>query len=337
MRRGDSGRLEELLDPAAPAAFRDAQASLLFAFSQRPAATFVERTVLATRTRLGLLEAEVLERDDQGRARQRRAWFSGPLDALRQTEPALAELGTERVETAGPFRFVYRELDAPQLVVAKTLGEKWLGTYASRLGGAYAARRTIEVRFAPTQETWPEGLPAVASAAVARGVFYVLSSSAMLASDGDAGRLADVVVGHELAHVLLDGRGARGGGFLLNEGLPLWLTDDRREPELARLVGRGEIWDLPHLLAGPADESEFFAAYAQASSFVRYVAERFGERAPIALWGAASVPSFDRAARDALGVGGAELHADWRRVVLATTPAPAPGPPPDVFELALPL
>jgi hypothetical protein len=336
MRSGDHSSLGELLDPNAPQAFRDSQAALLVSASRRSPPPFIDRTVLATRERLGLLEAELLERDDQGRARQRRVWFSGPLDALRQTEPPTADLGPERVDEEARFRFIYRDLDAPQVAVARALGERWLQTYATRLGDGYAPRRTIEVRFAPTQESWPQGLPALASAAVSRGVFYVLSSTAMLTASGDAAAFTDVVVGHELAHVLLDGRGRRVGGFLLSEGIPLWLTEDTRATELARLVRRGELWPLDQLLRGPQDDAEFFAAYAQASSFVHFVAGRFGSRAPLELWEAsAQAPSFDAAARLALGRSAAELHRDWLAVA-AAGPEEERQPIQTFFDAALP-
>jgi hypothetical protein len=322
-RSGNAAALGELLDPAAPEAFRAAQTAMLAVAAQRAGVPTLGRQVVATRARGDLLEAEYLEYDDQDRTRMLRAWFSGPLDALRQTEPALATLGEVETQETADFSFSYRALDRAQVEAVRAQGGRWLRFYAGRLGERYAPRGKIEVRFVPTFEGRPERLPPLASAAVTGGVFYVLSSSTMITADGPAAYWSTVVVGHELAHVLL--RGRRSGGFLLTEGLPLWLTGDRREDELSRLRDAGALWDLPRLLAGPRADGEYFAAYAQASSFVRFVAERHGENAPVALWEAAARQStFDAATRDALGLSAAALYADWREALASGAVQPVP-------------
>jgi len=323
LRIGDLAALRELLDPEAPPDFRLAQEAILKIAAERDDELAPARTVLATRIRTNLLEVEYLERDDQDRARRLRAWFSGPLERLRQTEPPLAELGEERREESADFVFRFRELDRPQVEATREHGERWLRHYATRLGERHLPQGKIEVRLIPTFEGRPSRLPALASAAVTGGVFYVLSSSTMITTDSTSAYWSTVVVGHELAHILL--RGRRGGGFLLNEGLPLWLTGDRREGELARVRAAGALWDLDHLMAGPRSESEFFAGYAQASSFVRFVAERHGDEAPIALWDAVSARgSLDAATRAVLGSAAAALYAEWRTSVLATGSFAAP-------------
>jgi hypothetical protein len=70
---------------------------------------------------------------------------------------------------------------------------------------------------------------------------------------------------------------------------------------------------MPHLLEGPRTLEEFFAGYAQASSFVSYLAARYGGRAVIAAWEAGRTAStIDEAFRTAFGVTTATAWADWR-------------------------
>ncbi|CAN5140359.1 hypothetical protein BH18CHL2_BH18CHL2_04440 [soil metagenome] len=94
--------------------------------------------------------------------------------------------------------------------------------------------------------------------------------------------------------------------------MPLWLTDDRRQPELERLVVADALWSLDRLLDGPRDPSEFYAGYAQASSFVRFVAATYGDAAVIAVWEGGRRLTFPEAFRAGVGADTDAVHAAWR-------------------------
>jgi hypothetical protein len=105
----------------------------------------------------------------------------------------------------------------------------------------------------------------------------------------------------------------RGNGpFVLVEGIPLWLTDDRRQPELDRLVQANALWSLPHLVEGPANDVEFYAGYAQASSFVRYLAATYGDVAVLAAWESGASLPFEEAFARGFHVTPQSAHAAWR-------------------------
>jgi len=144
---------------------------------------------------------------------------------------------------------------------------------------------------------------------VATEITFLSSQSSIVGGD-EAGPWSKTVVTHELAHVLLFTRGT--GPFVLSEGLPLWLTDDRRQPELDRIVAADGFWTLEHLVAGPKDATEFFAGYAQASSFVRYLAATHGPAKVIAAWEAGRGATFPEAFRTAFGITAEAAYGAWR-------------------------
>lgn len=257
-------------------------------------------------TSLGLEVVTVLETDDQGRTRQVR-YFLDHAGSTRLAEPPLDQLGELRTRVAEGFEVRYRDIDADQAEAVEGLAAQALAALLPRLGEEYRPRRPFTITLAPTTIA---GLPAPASGFVNGSEITLLSSQSMAVEDGPAADWSRRVTTHEIAHVLLFQRGR--GAWLLVEGIPLWLTDDRRQPELDRLVASDGIWDLAHLLEGPRDLEEFFAGYAQASSFVRYLATTYGDRAVLAAWEAGRTLRAEEALRAGLGVSATDAYAGWR-------------------------
>ena len=305
-RSGDLARVSAVLAPDAPKDFRERETAVADVIAKQHIAA-PERRFRSLGTVGGLTELEVMELDDQGRTRPIR-YFASEVDGrLLLTEPSPASLGASGSGMSDHFDVRAYALDAPQAATATVLLEDALTQLVARLGDAYRPAARIVVNCDPVAG---RGVAPLASAYVTSGEIHFLTSSSMLVADGPGAEWSRTVVTHELSHVLLFARG--NGPFLFVEGLPLWLTDDRRQPELDRIVAAGGIWELEHLVRGPADANEFFAAYAQASSFVRFVAATYGPRAPIAVWElGASAPFAEAFARGA-GVPLADAYAAWR-------------------------
>ncbi len=305
-RSADAPAVNALLAPDAPPAFRERELAVADVVAkQRTAAP--ERRFLAIHSDGQLTEIEVTELDDQGRLRPIRYFAVAAEGRLLLTEPAQAAIGAPTSRLSEHFDVRAYAMDAPQAAAAAALLEETLTALVARLGDAYSPAARVVVNCDPVAI---RGVAPLASAYVTSGEIHFLTSSSMIAADGPGAEWSRTVVAHELSHVLLFVRG--NGPFVLVEGLPLWLTDDRRQPELDRIVAAGHIWDLDHLIRGPDDAHEFFAAYAQASSFVRFVAATYGARAPIAVWElGASMPFSETFARGA-GVPLADAYAAWR-------------------------
>jgi len=313
-RKGDEAALLAVLDPSAPAEFRDRELTLLRVAKARaasPPKRDVVRRVPIDSTGGVVQYLEVVETDDQGRVRRMR-YFANFACCARLTEPGPTALdsllGPLRIETSEAFTIRYRDADADQVTAAEPIAKDALARLVARLGEDYSTHRPFTITLAPTTIS---GLPALASAYVDGTEITLLSSQSTIVASGSGSEWARSVVTHEIAHVLLFARG--GGPWLMAEGIPLWLTDDRRQPELDRLVAANAIWDLPHLIEGPRMPEEFFAAYAQASSFVRYLAGRFGDRAVIAAWEAGRAKAtFDEAFRVAFSIAPSDAWTEWR-------------------------
>lgn len=312
--KGDEQALLALLDPSASPEFRERELVLLQIAKARNAAA-PKRTLLrrvpidATGGVVQLVE--VVEDDDQGRTRRIR-YFASSACCARLTEPGPASidqlLGPSRTRPSEGFTIRYRDIDADQAVATETIAKEALVALLSRLGDAYAQHRPFSITLAPVTIA---GLPAPASGYVNGTEITLLSSQSMIATSGPGSEWARTVTTHEISHVLLFARGT--GPWLLAEGIPLWLTNDRRQPELDRVKASGALWDMPHLLEGPRSLEEFFSGYAQASSFVAYLASRYGDRAVITAWEAGRTAStIDEAFRSAFGVTTATVWADWR-------------------------
>ena len=202
----------------------------------------------------------------------------------------------------------YRDVDADQAAATDAIAQQALSDLVVTLGEPYRQHRPFTITLAPTTIA---GLPAPASGFVDGTEVTLLSSQSMVVMNGPGAEWARKVVTHEVAHVLLFSRGA--GPWVMAEGIPLWLTDDRRQPELDRLVGAQALWDLPHLMEGPRTTIEFFAGYAQASSFTRFLAGRYGAKAVIAAWEGGRASTFNEAFRSAFLVAPEDAWTDWKR------------------------
>lgn len=301
---GDIARTLALVDPGAPAPFRAREGALAQAIGKRrPDAS--RRQLVREAIASDLATIVVSERDDQGRERLVRYFLTQPSPLL--TEPTAGQLGEGRTLDFPGGAIRYRPIDADQAEVLAAEAQRAVASLVARLGPEYAPRAPLSLALRP--EVVPD-LPPLASAVVAQGQVTFLSSASMLVASGPGSVWTRTVIAHEIAHVLLSQRGS--GTFLLNEGIPLWLTDDHRQPELDRLVAANALWTLEHLVDGPRDPSEFFAGYAQASAFVRFTAERHGERAVIAMWEAGRRLPFVDAYREATGIDAAAAHTTWR-------------------------
>ena len=301
---GDVPRAIALVDPLAPAPFRAREEALAKAIGKSRQAAPRRELVRAQITN-DLATVVVAELDDQGRERLVRYFLSQPTPLL--TEPTAAQLGEERTIEFPGGAVRHRAIDEAQAVVLVAEAQRAVATLVARLGTEYAPQAPLVLSLRPDVVA---ELPPLASAYVAQGLVTFLSSASMLVASGPGSAWTRTLVAHEVAHVLLFQRGS--GTFLLNEGIPLWLTDDRRQPELDRLVAANALWTLDHLVDGPRDQSEFFAGYAQAGAFVRFTAERHGDRAVIAMWEAGRRVPFAEAYREATGVDPAAAHMAWR-------------------------
>lgn len=267
----------------------------------------LRRTFVSFGSAGGLRAANVVEVDSQGRSRRLRYFLTGTPDAALLSEPALAALGEEIVVSGARFVTKSRLIDVEQAATALGYAEAAIPALVAVIGEAYRPTVAITLAFAPT--VVPD-LPPLASAYTVGTVITFLSSQSSIAGGDDAGPWSKTVVTHEVAHVMLFTRGT--GPFVLTEGLPLWLTDDRRQPELDRIVAANALWTLDHLVAGPKDATEFFAGYAQASSFVRYLVATHGAPKVLAAWEAGRGAPFAEAFATGLGTTPEAAYAAWR-------------------------
>ena len=265
------------------------------------------RTFVSFDTVAGLRVVNVVERDSQGRSRRLRYFLTGSGESARLSEPALTALGDEIVVPGARFVTRARPIDAEQSATALGYAEDAIVALVAVLGEPYFPTSVITLAFAPA--VVPD-LPPLASAYTVKTEITFLSSQSSIAGGDDAGPWSKTVVTHEIAHVLLFTRG--NGPFVLSEGMPLWLTDDRRQPELDRIVAANAFWSLDRLIAGPKDATEFFAGYAQASSFVRYLAATHGPAKVVAAWEAGRSVLFPEAFNTAFGITAEAAYGAWR-------------------------
>lgn len=291
----------------APAAFRLRERALAEVAAAGVLLAPERRTFVSFGSAAGLRVVNVVERDSQGRSRRLRYFMTGTSEVARLTEPALTVLGDEIVVSGARFVTRARAIDAEQAATAHGYAEDAIGALVAVLGEAYRPTVAVTLAFAPTVVA---DLPPLASAYTNESVITFLSSQSSIAGGDDSGPWSKTVVAHELAHVMLFTRGT--GPFVLSEGMPLWLTDDRRQPELDRIVAANAFWTLDHLIAGPKDATEFFAAYAQASSFVRYLAATHGAAKVIAAWEAGRTVPFPEAFTTAFGMTAEAAYGAWR-------------------------
>lgn len=306
-------------DVAAAVALTAADAPVAFRARERALAEIAaagvplapdRRSFVSFDTAAGLRVVNVVEHDSQGRSRRLRYFLTGSGDAARLTEPALASLGDEIVVPGARFVTRARALDAEQAATALGYAEAAIPALVAVLGEAYRPTVAITLAFAPV--VVPD-LPPLASAYTVTTEITLLSSQSAIAAGDETGPWSRTVVTHEVSHVLLFARGT--GPFVLSEGMPLWLTDDRRQPELDRIVAADAFWTLDHLVAGPKDATEFFAGYAQASSFVRYLAATHGPATVIAAWEAGRSAPFPQAFRAAFGITAEAAYGAWREAL----------------------
>lgn len=291
----------------APAAFKLRERALAEIAAAGVLLVPERRTFVSFDTAAGLRVVNVVERDSQGRSRRLRYFLTGSGESARLSEPALTALGDEIVVPGARFVTRARPIDAEQAATALGYAEDAIVSLVAVLGEPYRPTVATTLAFAPA--VVPD-LPPLASAYTVKTEITFLSSQSTIAGGDDAGPWSKTVVTHEVAHVLLFTRG--NGPFVFSEGLPLWLTDDRRQPELDRIVAANAFWTLEHLIAGPKDATEFFAGYAQASSFVRYLAATHGAPKVIAAWeGGRSVP-FPEAFTTAFGITAEAAYGAWR-------------------------
>lgn len=293
--------------PDAPAAFRLRERALAEIAAAGVLLVPERRSFVSFDRTSELRVVNVVEQDSQGRSRRQRYFITGSGDAAWLTEPTLASLGEEIVVPGAQFVLMARAIDAEQAATALDYAGRAIPSLVAVLGEPYRPTVAVTLAFAPT--VVPD-LPPLASAYTNGTVITFLSSQSGVAGGDDAGPWSKIVVTHELAHVLLFTRGT--GPFVLSEGLPLWLTDDRRQPELDRIVAGNAFWTLEHLIAGPKDATEFFAGYAQASSFVRYLATTHGAAKVVAAWEAGRSSPFPEAFRSAFGITAEAAYGAWR-------------------------
>jgi len=291
----------------APAAFRLRERALAEIAAAGVLLAPDRRSFVSFDTAAGLRGVNVVEHDSQGRSRRLRYFLTGSGEAARLTEPPLAALGDEVLVPGARFVTRARAIDAEQAGTALGYAEAAVPALVAVLGEPYRPTVAITLAFAPTVVA---DLPPLASAYTVTPEITFLSSQSSVVSGDEAGPWSKSVVTHELAHVLLFTRGT--GPFLLSEGLPLWLTDDRRQPELDRIVAASAFWTLEHLIAGPKDATEFFAGYAQASSFVRFLAATQGPAKVVAAWEGGRGAPFPEAFSAAFGISAEAAYAAWR-------------------------
>jgi hypothetical protein len=306
-RTGDVAAALALVAPDAPAAFRERERQLAALAAQGVPLVPARGPLILTRERGTVRIVEIIETDAQGRTRAVRYFGSGPLDALRLTEPPASELGEPVTTRFEHFDTRATTLDAESCRAVYDYAEAALGTLVARLGEAYRLSGHPIFECVPTVQ--PE-LPPLASAYTRGRVVSLLTTPSLVVASGPGAAWARTVVTHELAHVLLFARG--NGPFLMAEGIPLWLTDDRRQPELDRLIQANALWSLPHLIEGPANDVEFFAGYAQASSFMKFLAATYGDAAVLAAWESGASLPFVEAFTLGFRVTPQSAHAAWR-------------------------
>lgn len=306
-RAGDVDAAVGLVAPDAPPAFREHERQLAVLAKQGVPIIPTRGPLVQTREIDPLRTAVVVELDPEGRTRQIRYFAIGPLDQLKLTEPAVVALGDRSTTRDDRFDVRAYPIDAEACAAALVLADEGLATLVAKLGEAYRPQARISYDCLPTVQA---DLPPLASAYTRDTAITLLTTQSMVVATGPGADWSRIVVTHELAHVLLFGRG--NGPFVLSEGLPLWLTDDRRQPELDRLVRANAIWTLDHLIAGPNDDSEFFAGYAQASSFVRYLAVTYGSAAVISAWETGRSVTFAAAFTRGFGVTPDVAYQGWR-------------------------
>lgn len=306
-RAGDVSAALALVAADAPVAFRERERQLAALAAQGVPLVPVRGAVNVTRERGSVRIIEILETDAQDRTRMVRYFGTGPLDQLRLTEPPASELGEPMTTHGEHFDTRATTLDAESCATVLSYAEAALGPLVARLGEVYRPSRRATFECVPTVQ--PD-LPPLASAYTRGSVVSMLTTPSLVVASGPAAAWSRTAVTHELAHVLLFTRG--NGPFLMAEGIPLWLTDDRRQPELDRLVLANALWSLPHLIDGPANDVEFFAGYAQASSFMRFVAVTYGDAAVLSAWeGNGSLP-FEEAFTRGFRVTPEAAYAAWR-------------------------
>lgn len=300
-----------LTAPDAPAAFQLRERALAELAAAGVPLVPERRTFVSGGAAGGLRVVNVVELDSQGRTRRVRYFTTGSAQAPSLSEPSLASLGDELVVPGARFVTRARAIDAEQAATALGYGEDAIPALVAILGEVYRPTVAISLVFAPTVLA---DLPPLASAYTNDTVITFLSSQSGVVGGDDAGPWSRTVVTHEIAHVMLFARGA--GPFVFSEGLPLWLTDDRRQPELDRLVAENALWTLDHLIAGPKDATEFFAGYAQASSFVRYLAATYGAAKLLAAWeaGRGGTP-FAEAFAGPFGMTAGAAYGAWRDIL----------------------
>ena len=151
---------------------------------------------------------------------------------------------------------------------------------------------------------------------------------AALPDSPDAERLMAQRVPHELMHILLyqnTGEGYRKLPLWLQEGLAA-MVEGYANPDYEVLVlnayESGELLPLGSLCQGfPQDQGEALLAYAQSSSFTRYLYQRFGSSGIEALVAEyADGKNCQFGAQDALGYNLSDLEAEWRRDTFGEVP-----------------
>lgn len=306
-RAGDVDAAVALVAADAPPGFREHERQLAVLAKQGAPIMPTRGPLVQTREIGSLRMAVVVELDPEGRTRQIRYFAVGPLEQLKLTEPASAELGERTTVRDEGFDVRAYPIDADPCAAALALAKQGLLALIAQLGDAYRPQARISYECLPTVQ--PE-LPPLASAFTRNTAITLLTSQSTVVGSGPGSDWSRIVVTHELAHALLFQRGT--GPFVLSEGLPLWLTDDRRQPELDRLVRANTIWTLDHLIAGPNDDSEFFAGYAQASSFVRFLAATYGGAAVISAWENGRLVTFAAAFSRGFGTTPEAAYQAWR-------------------------
>ena len=145
------------------------------------------------------------------------------------------------------------------------------------------------------------------------------------------------VLAHELTHAVLAEATSGRTPAWLTEGIALYVSDDRRVGEAARLVGGAAqsaatrraltltTLSAPDAIARLGGDGQA-AAYAYASAAAFYIEARYGRRRLLDLYeafndeqlpGAGGDPALtDAAVRDALGIGLGRLERDLRRWIV---------------------
>lgn len=265
------------------------------------------------------------------------------LTPVRRTMEAFGEIRTRRVPTGSgqeslvvghpkqrtEMDVLERELGAAVAAVTEVWGPDWaqsavvvVASNPSEFAALIraGAEMPTEIAAASVADPYPPG-----TRPTGQRVVFSPDAGRRLGPDG-----LRTLLRHELTHVAARAQTVDGAPQWMLEGFADYTAHrgqrqrfDEIAPTLGARVRRG---DLPHDLPADAQFSGRDAAFAyeQAWSICAYIADRYTESELVELYrriaaGPLDPPAQDRALREALGIGRAELVSDWNRWLTGRT------------------